>query len=73
MGEKVHKGARIPADLADGIEQYAEMRDISESDAMRRLLLNGLRHYKQYEQIEQQLDEIDDRLDTIEQQSGRLL
>lgn len=42
MADKVNKSVRLPADLARRVERYAEDREISESDALRRLVLYGL-------------------------------
>lgn len=42
MADKVQKGVRLPADLAQRVEQYASDHEISESDALRRLVLYGL-------------------------------
>jgi hypothetical protein len=40
--DKVQKGVRLPADVNAQVEAYATEHNISESDAMRRLLLYGL-------------------------------
>lgn len=42
MSDKVNKSVRLPSDLARRVERYAEDRNISESDALRRLVLYGL-------------------------------
>lgn len=55
--QKEQKGARFPADLCREVEKYAEEKDISESDAIRRLVRDGLRY-----------QDLDDRLSRIEQE-----
>lgn len=40
--KKVTKSVRIPNDIAQRVEEYAEEHDITESDALRRLILYGL-------------------------------
>jgi len=57
------KGARVPEDLGAEIEAHAEARGISESDAIRRLLRDGLRH--------QEREELLERVERIEAEVGR--
>jgi hypothetical protein len=39
---KIQKSTRLPKDQADRVERYAERRDITEADALRRLVRVGL-------------------------------
>lgn len=39
---KIQKATRLPKDQADQVEEYAEQQEISEADALRRLIRTGL-------------------------------
>lgn len=56
--------ARVPDDIAEQVERYAEERGISTSEAVRRLLVDGL----QEEKIERRLDRLEYRVDRLEKQ-----
>jgi predicted DNA-binding protein len=58
MADKEVKSVRLPADTAARVSQYAEERGISESDALRRLVEQGLTGVE--------VEEIEERLDRIE-------
>jgi len=53
--------ARLPEDLADQLEEYRNAHAISESEAIRRLLADGLEN-----------DELRDRVDDLERRLYRL-
>ena len=42
MAEKVPKSTRLPKDEAELIEAYAEEHELTEADALRRLIRSGL-------------------------------
>jgi len=42
MAEKVPKSTRLPKDEADLLEAYAEEHELTEADALRRLIRSGL-------------------------------
>lgn len=42
MAEKVPKSTRLPKDEADLVKAYAEEHELTEADALRRLIRSGL-------------------------------
>jgi hypothetical protein len=42
MAKKVTKAVRLPKDVAKRVDDYAETHEISEADALRRLIRSGL-------------------------------
>lgn len=54
--------ARVPDDLADRIEEYAEERGISTSEAVRRLLSDGLDD----DDLRRQVEELERRVERLE-------
>jgi hypothetical protein len=42
MAKKVTKAVRLPKDVAKRVDDYAENQEISEADALRRLIRSGL-------------------------------
>jgi hypothetical protein len=44
---KIQKATRLPKDQADRVERYADQHDISEADALRRLIRVGLEEEEQ--------------------------
>lgn len=42
MAKKVSKAVRLPKDLAKRVDVFAEEQEISEADALRRLIRSGL-------------------------------
>lgn len=54
--------ARLPEDVAERVERYAEERGISQSEAVRRLIVTGL----ESERLEDRVAEIEERVDRLE-------
>jgi len=54
--------ARLPEDVAERVERYAEERGISQSEAVRRLIVTGL----ESERLEDRLAEMEQRVDRLE-------
>lgn len=66
MADKVQMGVRLPTDVADRVEEYAEQRDISKSDALRRLIISGLRDDpEQIDQLAEAVEELQESVDRI--------
>jgi predicted DNA-binding protein len=42
MAKKVTKAVRLPKDVAERVDDFAERQEISEADALRRLIRSGL-------------------------------
>ena len=42
MAKKVTKAVRLPKDVAQRVDDFAEKQEISEADALRRLIRSGL-------------------------------
>jgi predicted DNA-binding protein len=42
MAKKVTKAVRLPKDVAQRVDDFAERQEISEADALRRLIRSGL-------------------------------
>ena len=62
-------GARVPDDLRDRLDQYAEQYDLTRSEAIEILLQKGLGDDVEPEPpVKQQLEEIERRLDLVEDQ-----
>ena len=58
MTGKVQKGTRLPPDVAEAVEEYAEARGISEADALRRIIRDGLTKSgegERFDRLEKQL------------------
>lgn len=65
MADKRTKSVRLPADLADEIEDRATENDVSESDVLRRVIERGLREDerdKELAELRQRLARIEERL-----------
>lgn len=62
MAEKTVKSVRLSADVAREVEEYAEKRDLSESDALRRLVEQGLAGGE----LEERLVDVERRLEHLE-------
>ena len=54
--------ARVPDDLAERIEKYADERNISQSEAVRRLLADGLDN----DRLERRVNQLEQRVDRLE-------
>jgi len=54
--------SRLPEDVAARVEQYAEERNISQSEAVRRLLIAGLER----EQLEDEIVDLRRRVQRLE-------
>ena len=54
--------ARVPDDVAEQVEQYAAERGISTSEAVRRLLVDGL----EQDDVQSRLDRLEYRVDRLE-------
>jgi len=68
MTEKRVKSVRLPADVAESVEQLSDDRDVSESDMLRRLVERGLRDDRLddlAEQVDRAAKEQTDRLDNV--------
>lgn len=55
--------ARVPEDVAEQIEGYADERDISKSEAVRRLIEAGLSE----DETQERLSRLERRMDRLEQ------
>lgn len=53
---------RLQNDLAEAVEEVAEERGISESDALRRLVQHGVEYETRLSEIDEQLDRIEDEV-----------
>lgn len=62
--EKEMFGFRADNDLAQRIKQYMEAKGLSESDALRNLVREGLR----VDDLEDRLDELSERLGAVERE-----
>lgn len=72
MGKKAYS-VRLQNDLAQEVERVAEENDISESDALRRLVRQGVSYDKHLSEMDDQLDRMDDQLDRIETETQKPL
>lgn len=55
--------SRLPEDVAARVEEYAEQRGISQSEAVRRLIVAGLGQ----DEIEGRLRDVEERVEELEQ------
>ena len=63
--------ARLPDDVARELDEFAERRGISQSEAIRRLIVTGL----EQDELEQRLGDLEarvDRIDALERRVERL-
>ena len=59
--------ARLPEDLAAELEAYREERGISESEAIRRLLADGLEEHD----LRDRVDDLEQRVERVERRTAR--
>jgi len=59
--------ARIPDDLADDLERYQDKHGVSESEAIRRLLADGLAD----DELGDRVDDLERRLEHVERRTAQ--
>lgn len=70
MGRKPQVQARIPEDVKDGIDEYCDEHDVTQSDAVRRALQ---RTYLDAEQLRDEFDDTNSINQTYRLLLGRLI
>ena len=64
--EKEAYGFRAPEPLSNQIEEFADVNNMSQSDALRTLVRSGL----EAEEIREEMSELEQRVEQLESQSG---